>query len=319
MSVQVASSISMSAAASLDSGEHISIVVFNCPSQLLSAVESELAKRPKESNIIYAHAYKLSRLKQQRQRIAPDQFWVACYSNSQSSRRPNRSYGESTGAATSLSSSSAPGPVLDFIVSCTEGSLGAYPLFIYSNHPASQCTPAFMEPRMAALANALLELVSPTRVFSVFSLTAITRCFATKWTQLTGTRVVPGDPWYSATSSYCTLQTLRAVRPVSETGHSLRRAAIEDLEECANLCQEFAATSPPFTLTNVQARQEAEELIRNNQLWVYEVPAQSPSGSTRRKATAISTIVAVTRSTPTVSAITKVFTTYVCTFNYLQI
>lgn len=313
----------MSAPASLNSGEHISIAVFNCPSQLLNAVESELARRPKESNIIYAHAYKLSRLKQQRQRIAPNQFWVACYSNSQSSRRPNRSYGESTGAATSFSSyssSSAPGPVLDFIVSCTEGSLGTYPLFIYSNHPASQCTPAFVEPRMAALANALLDLVSPTRIFSVFSLTAITHCFAAKWTQLTGTRVVPGDPWYSATSSYCTLQTLRATRTVSETGHSLRRARIEDLDECANLCQEFAATSPPFTLTNVQARQEAEELIRNNQLWVYEVPAQSPpSGNTRRKATAISTIVAVTRSTPTVSAITKVFTTYVCTSNHLRI
>jgi len=115
--------------------------------------------------------------------------------------------------------------------------------------------------------------------------------------------------------SYCTLQTLRDSRAVSETGYSLRRAVMEDLDECATLCQEFAATSPPFTLTNVQARREAEELIRNNQLWVYEVPAHSPpSGNARRQAAAISTIVAVTRSTPTVSAITKVFTTYVCTF-----
>lgn len=298
----------------LPDADQVFTIVFHCPTKLLNAVEHELAKRPKESNIVYAHAYKLSRLKQQQQQqhqyIAPNQFWIACYST--------RRYGDPTGVGSSSSTlASSSSPVLDFVVSCTEGSLGTYPLFIYSNHPASASdNHAFLEPRMTAIANTLLNQVPTQRVFSVFSLTAITRAFAAKWSALTGSRIVQGDPWYSATSSYCTLSTFRGARSVSECnyepGHSLRRASWADLDECAALCQEFASTSPPFTLTRAQAKKEAEELIRNNQLWVYQLPSvAAPHSSSSASGTAISTIVAVTRSTPTVSAITKVYTTAV--------
>lgn len=284
-------------------GDEVYTVVFNDPCQLLNALEPELAKRAKESNIVYAHAYKLSHLKRTKQTIAPNQFWIACYSRH---RRHQSSL-----------------PTLNFVLSCTEGLLGSYPVFIYSNHPASQCSSrSFLEPRMSALAQTLADLVPPSRIFSVFSLVAVTRSFAAQWSQRTGARLVSGDPWYSATSSFCTRSTFREARTLSEPDHVLRRATMQDVEQCTTLCQEFAATSPPFTLNRSQARREAEELIRNRQLWVYQLPAHplrsansdsKPSGSSTASpspsSSAISTIVAVTRSTPTVSAITKVYTT----------
>ncbi|KAG8824607.1 hypothetical protein FRC19_001393 [Serendipita sp. 401] len=102
----------------------------------------------------------------------------------------------------------------------------------------------------------------------------------------------------------------------------MRRATLDDLDECATLCREFAETSPPFVLTADRARLEAEELIRSGLLWIYglttttttttSLSSHSPELSSpgkEKKKTTITTLVAVTRSTPTVSAITKVYTT----------
>ncbi|KAG8819856.1 hypothetical protein FRC17_010319 [Serendipita sp. 399] len=322
-------------------------------------------------------------------------------------------------------------PRLEFVLSCTTGPLGDYPIFIYNarpptpqthhhhhtnpnskqhhkQQPSSSSSSSFLQSRMDALATRLLPLVPPSRVFSVFAPYNVTLAFAAAWTQQTGIEIVRGPPWYSATSSFCTLETFKGgamsmsmvrlskladafsppatttttttttttiattttgdmegevatgVNPSSEAlfvdegcwyehtmreeeqendkdesdrdegkkkmfttllCHEIRRATMDDLDECATLCQEFAELSPPFVLTAERARMEAEELIRCGLLWVYglspflrSTTTTSSSSSTAKEEeggekTKVATLVAVTRSTPTVSAITKVYTT----------
>lgn len=306
--------LSMYPDADADAASGVHTVLFHNAIHFLDALEPHLARRPRESNIIYAHAFKLREQLRSSKSIAPNQFWIACYS------RANREEGESgkekgTGSATQ-------NVTLDFVLSCTEGYLGTYPIFIYCTRPTVECTRAFLEPRLTALAEKLYDTVPASRVFSVFALAPVTQCFAKIWKTMTGNAY--GDPLYSATSSYCTTRTFRGAQTISEPHHSMRRATLDDLEQCAALCQEFAATSPPFTLTASQARKEAETLIRNRQLWVYELPKAAssstssdktscspplPTSKVDRSSMAISTIVAVTRTTPMVSAITKVYTT----------
>jgi ribosomal protein S18 acetylase RimI-like enzyme len=273
--------------------------VFTDPREMIQVLGAQLESRAKESNIVYSHAYKLASQMWSGEPtdIAPDQYWIACYS------RQNQT------------------TTLELVLSCTEGSLGAYPIFIYSHRAPSNGTlsPPHLSACVSALATALYDLVPATRVFSVFSLTRITHAFSAAWTTLTDNiyPIIP-NPWYSATSSYCTTETFRGARVETgvTSGHVMRKATIEDLDQCANLCEVFAKTGPPFELSLSQARKEAEGMIRANQLWVYELPSNasnvsSPNESNmggRATDTAIATIVAVTRSTPTVSAITKVYT-----------
>lgn len=252
--------------------------VFNSPVELLNNLTLDFEKRPRQSNIIYPHALKLAKKIEHGESIAPGQFWIACYSYSS----------------------------LDFVLSCTEGTLGSYPIFLYCNHDATTLTSDFLQPRMDALVQTLRTQTPPSRVFSVFSISAVTKAFTAEWSAQTGIQIVNEDPWYEATSSYCTLSTFKGARRPSSPNHVLRLATLDDLDQCAMLCQEFAATSPPFVLSESQARDEATELITHRQLWVYELPLDVRSSN---KSYAISTIVAVTRNSPTVSAITKVYTT----------
>ncbi|KAG8814387.1 hypothetical protein FRC17_001140, partial [Serendipita sp. 399] len=335
--------------------------------------------------------------------------------------------GTTTTTTTSTSSRRIVRPRLEFVLSCTTGPLGDYPIFIYNALPStaqthhhanlnskqhhkqqpSSSSSSFLQSRMDALATRLLALVPPSRVFSVFAPYNVTLAFAAAWTQQTEIEIVRGPPWYSATSSFCTLETFKggatslsmvrlskladALSPPTTTTvmavgsstrasgideissgnealfvdegcwyehttskeerdndkdesdrdegkkkktfttllcHEIRRATMDDLDECAMLCQEFAELSPPFVLTAERARMEAEELIRCGLLWVYGLSpflrpttttttttATSSSSSSAKEEeeggekTKVATLVAVTRSTPTVSAITKVYTT----------
>lgn len=278
-----------------DNGPHVpqlSTTVFNDPRHLLNAVGVDLEGRGKESNIVYAHAYKLASQLRAKDgaSVASGQFWITCHS------RQN-------GATT-----------LELVLSCTEGPLGPYPIFIYSHRPTARlCTTAatlHLKSCVSALARSLHNLVPPSRVFSVFSITSVTNIFATEWsTLIQGIYPVTSSPWYEALSSYCTIETLRGSKgeDTLPPGHVMRRATMDDLDQCAALCDEFARTGPPYELNISQARKEAEGMIQANQLWVYQLPTNQQTRSTSD--TSISTILAVTRSTPTVSAITKVYTT----------
>lgn len=253
-------------------------IIHNSARDLIRYTGPHLEARPRESNIIYPHALDSKSKEENGEAVPPNQLWITCWTN-------NPTGGHS----------------LDFVLSCTSHLLGEYPIFIYSHHAASSLTDAFVQPRIQVLARALSGQVPPTRVFSIFGLKSVTDAFVGEWTALTGVAPILDDPYYFATSSFCTRETFKGARQTPDPGHAMRRATMDDLEECATLCREFADTSPPFVLTQERARTEAYKMIKLNQLWIYRVPT-SPTTS------AITCIVAATRSSSTVAAITKVFT-----------
>ena len=261
---------------SLDS--NFSTIIHNSARDLIQHTGPLLEARPRESNIIYPHALDLKSKEEKGEVVPPNQLWITCWTKN-----------------------SRGGHSLDFVLACTSHLLGEYPIFIYCNHPASSLTDAFVRPRIQALARALAGQVHPTRVFSVFSLKSITDAFVPEWTALTGVAPILDEPYYFAISSFCTHETFKGARQAPEPGHIMRRATMDDLQECATLCREFADTSPPFVLTQERAQIEACKMIKLNQLWIYRVPT-SPTTS------AVTCIVAATRSSSTVAAITKVFT-----------
>lgn len=195
---------------------------------------------------------------------------------------------------------------IQLILASTEGSLGKYPLYIVPTVPIAELTPELLKDSMEALCSALLSEpgFKRARVFSVFSVDKVTEAFAQTWEELTGIKRVE-EPYYDAIFSVCTASTLvrqqRAARPSENVVLEPRLAVEQDAEQIAKQCEDFAATSPPFFLTDDKAREEARILIANKQVWVLEMkkPNEKPE---------IATIVAVTRKSEGVATITKVYT-----------
>ncbi|CCM04191.1 uncharacterized protein FIBRA_06357 [Fibroporia radiculosa] len=235
---------------------------------------------PRNSNIIYPHASKAKQQSRSNPNVERD-TWIVC----------------TTPGGRGRSSS------LDFVLSCTEGPLDSYPIFIFTPIPISHLDPNHYRPRLRGLIHALQECVPPERVFSVFSLNPISRAFADIWTHQTGIGLDDDPIYYEAKLTYCTKATLTHIRPdvLQNTTYRLRLANERDVPEAAKLCHGFAAVSEPFTLNKEQAIQEAAHLIRNKQLWVHDVMVSDFRSE-------IASIVAVTRTSETVASVTKVFT-----------
>ncbi|KAG2155561.1 hypothetical protein DEU56DRAFT_313931 [Suillus clintonianus] len=195
---------------------------------------------------------------------------------------------------------------IQFILSLTTGPQAKYPLFIVPTVPIAELTPKFLKSPMEALCNALLNESGfrKQRVFSAFSVEPVTEAFALAWEKFTGIARIK-EPYYSSIYSTCTKSTLvrqqRAPRPSEDVALAPRLASEQDVEQMTVLCQEFAATSPPFVLSTEKSREEAMLLIANKQVWVHEI--QKPNRKPE-----IATIVAVTRKSKDVAAITKVYT-----------
>ncbi|OBZ79497.1 hypothetical protein A0H81_00808 [Grifola frondosa] len=234
---------------------------------------------PQKSNIMYPHA--VEALRHAGQTVSSRQVWITCLS---------------------IHSTGLP-PSIDFVLSCTEGHLGSYPVFIFTPLAPHLLDEGFLMPRISALVRALRECVPPERVFSIFAVDPVTRMFARLWTNDTGVPLDSNPEYYHAMLTYCTRQSLkpRQSPELPDLTYKLRLAVDADISEAARLCYRFAAAAEPFTLTAEQATREAAHLIRAGQLWVHEIaaPGRRPE---------IASIVAVTRSTDTVAAITKVFT-----------
>ncbi|KAF8753955.1 Acetyltransferase (GNAT) domain [Rhizoctonia solani] len=153
-------------------------------------------------------------------------------------------------------------PTLDFVLALTEGLLGAYP---------HNLTPI---PRRSK---------------------PVVNAFTNVWTQVTG-KIPEPEAFYAAKFSYCTRKHLQPT-PQLPSGHELRLATLADLDQCAQLCKEFADDSVYFPLSLEGGRQEAKSMIEAKHLWVYATPQ------------GIATIVASTRRTPNaVASINKVYT-----------
>lgn len=195
---------------------------------------------------------------------------------------------------------------IQFILSCTEGPLGKYPLYIIPTVPTADLTPELIQSSVEALCSALLSEpgLKKARVFSVFSIEKVTEAFVLEWEKVAGINRIE-EPYYSAIFSVCTASTLvrqqRAPRPSGDVVLGPRLAVEQDAAQVARLCRDFAATSQPFTLTDEKAHEEARLLIANRQLWVLEM--QKCNGKLE-----IATIVAVTRKSEGVATITKVYT-----------
>ncbi|KZT54129.1 hypothetical protein CALCODRAFT_510959 [Calocera cornea HHB12733] len=192
---------------------------------------------------------------------------------------------------------------LDFAIACC----GKKPLFLFSPKDKSDFTPEFLQPRMSALAGRMLAVIPAKRVFSIFGHTRPIRSLAAEWANISGhsiytnraTRAV--EPFYHASYTFCTPQTFTGARALP-ANHRVRLADASHIMSVAPLCEEFANDSIIFPLSPEGAVQQAADLIAKRQLWVYEV--YDP----RTRTAEVVSIVAVTRESDEIAAISKVFT-----------
>ncbi|KAG6814129.1 hypothetical protein H0H92_002124 [Tricholoma furcatifolium] len=226
----------------------------------------------RNSNIIYSHM-----LKAVNSRPKEDEVWIVCTTDDK----------------------------VDFVLSCTRHAMGNYPIFIYSAQSTPVLTVSFVRPRVERLATTLHECVSVERVFSVFAVDVVSEAFADVWCRITHIGFYK-RPYYAASFTYCTTQSLgskhRQFTMLPGMSYDLRPAVREDIPAVAKLCYDFAAEAEPFVLSEKQAIEEATLLISQNQLWVHTIQRDGEVDSH------IASIVAVTRESPSVAAITKVFT-----------
>ncbi|KAJ8517526.1 hypothetical protein ONZ45_g5311 [Pleurotus djamor] len=206
------------------------------------------------------------------------EFWITC------------------STPTSASSSSSSEAALDLMLSCTNGPVGKYPIFIATTHPHSSLSPDFLQERMAAIVDLLCQKTHPSRVYSVYAPKPISEAFAKEWSIRTGIRCEP-EPYYDARVSYCTKGAF-VDTPIKASNQRLefRRADERDLVRVAELCYGFASESPPFEHTQESSEVESRALISHRLAWILLADDQ------------IVSLVAVTRNSAAVATITKVYT-----------
>jgi len=260
----------------------VHVAVHKSACALPTAVWNAWKNNEKAANIMFPHALKAYERELAGAPPTPGQLWISL-----SSVRKNAS-GDLV-------------PSLDFVLSCTEWAMGTYPIFIFCNAPLDTVSSSCLLSRVSMLAVELCAHVPVERVYSVFAPSRISKIFARVWANITGVQIET-QPYYSAIFTQCTLQTITRRRQtlLPDVTFTLRRGEEADIREVAVLCQGFAATSEPFTLTEEGALQEATYLVRNRLVWVHDIEI----GGVRE----IASIVAVTRQTEGVSGITKVFT-----------
>ncbi|CAK5281719.1 unnamed protein product [Mycena citricolor] len=194
---------------------------------------------------------------------------------------------------------------IDFVLSVTEGEIGAYPVFVFTAVPTHLLSPEFMYPRLLPLARALFAAVPSTRVYSFFAQDAIARMLSSLWTQITQIGAYQ-ESYYHAKLSFCTRSSFvdghTTLSSTPNLQFRLRPARANDLTQVAVLCEAFAAGSEPFLLTPEAALLEATTLIQNEQIWVHTIRDRSTNEQ------GIASLVAFTRNSHACATITKVFT-----------
>lgn len=140
----------------------------------------------------------------------------------------------------------------EFLLSCTKGPLGNYPVFIFTPRSSDQL--ALDGNNLAAsllqLVLCLLKQVPPQRVFSVFSIATVAENFAKIFEEHAHGIQALEDPHYDATFTFCTSRTLNkssvSFFPFPEPEDiliALCRADISHLEGIKALCKGFSFTS----------------------------------------------------------------------------
>ncbi|KAI0275139.1 hypothetical protein BC834DRAFT_1037703 [Gloeopeniophorella convolvens] len=281
------------------------IVHHDSAADFLSATFPTLRRHEESANIVFAHALKL---------LGSEAALTGCHFINESdvsswwsqetrSRRADlagRARATDTTEPFWLTVWSSPSPfippTLDLVLSCVSWTLGDYPIFLWTPKSPASISSSWLLPRIELLAEHLLDLVPPQRVFSVFGMTVLAKSFTRYWSELVKNPIEP-EPFYAASYTYCTMDTFIESEGPLPCGDSIRRANMADLAAVAQLCKEFADDSVYFPLEIDAATVEARELISKGLIWIYEAEGE------------VTTICAVTRSTQNVSAITKVYTT----------
>ncbi|KAF8274024.1 hypothetical protein EI94DRAFT_1768888 [Lactarius quietus] len=256
-----------------------SVVHHDSAADFLSATFPTLRRHEESANIVFAHALKL---------LGGEAALTGCHFINESDVNSCSEYrGTSQGQKyepfwLTVWSSPSPfiPPTLDIVLACVNGTLGDYPIFLWTPKTPAPISPSWLMPRTELLAERLVDIVPPRRVFSIFGMTPLVKSFTRYWSDLVKCPIEPepGD---------CPLPS----------GDNIRRANVEDLAAVARLCKEFADDSVYFPLEIDAAVVEARELTAEGLIWIYESEGE------------VTSICAVTRSTQNVSAITKVYTT----------
>ena len=133
-------------------------------------------------------------------------------------------------------------PTLDIVLSCLSSTLGDYPIFLWTPKSPTSMSSAWLTSRVELLAEHLLDMVPPQRVFSIFGMTQLVKPFTRYWSDLVKCPIEP-EPFYAAYYSFCNQETFKEPNVPLPRGDGIRRAKIEDLVAVAQLCKEFADDS----------------------------------------------------------------------------
>jgi hypothetical protein len=192
------------------------------PADVLSILRANAPR----ANVILPHAEKLLGIQAFKPRIvSKDQLWLVYTKPGTSS--------------------------IKFVLSCTEGPLGKYPIFIVPTVPISELTPELLGDSMEAFCHALLRKsgFKKNRVFSIFSVDLVAEAFAKAWERLAEINREE-ELYYDAIFTLCSRDTFIAAPAPDDV--VMRPAAGRDAQKVAVLCKEFAATSvclllpPPY-------------------------------------------------------------------------
>lgn len=216
-----------------------------------------LMQKEEQSNIVLALALKAQRKEQELSSGTGGQrnLWLCVWTTRASHRSPT------------IRSS------LDFVFALNDNSFGGYPLFIWSNYPSGDLTPAFLEHRVQIAATRLHQLIPSERIFSVFGefvnstlaylinllsqlnlgLVPAVWAFQAIWTHISG-KIPEAVPFYAAKFSYCTKVSLQPATSLLPHGDSVRAAGMKDLDQVAMLCREFSQDSVCWRLTSQHHR-----------------------------------------------------------------
>lgn len=195
---------------------------------------------PCDANVMYPHAEKL----RERERLGEPSSgrWITCTTS------------EPFAAST-----------LEFVLSCTEGPLGSYPVFIFTTIPRKDQSSDYASRRIRAMIHLLARTVPPERVFSIFAPEQTTYMFARLWTEETGIQLASDPVYYAAKISYCTKRSFRPKRHtiLPDAAYELRLAREEDAVACAELCFRFAKESVSISIIFVMMSSDIVCPLRN--------------------------------------------------------
>lgn len=202
----------------------ITTTPYRNPTSIPQAIIDQLREDALASNVILPHLERL-RLQGNEGEIQEGEFWIACTSSVRGSVLP---------------------PTLDFLLACTTGPAGRFPIFIYSGRAVHAMDMDFLGDRIPSLVRELLnQQTDKKRVYAVFAVQEVSSKFAEWWYRMTNIAPVP-QPYFFASHTYCTSSTFCDVNSqVTPPGWltEIRLAKTEDIQWAANLCQGFATES----------------------------------------------------------------------------